>query len=164
MKLVLTNKMFSIGGASKVTAENGDEVYKVKGKMFSPTHKKKIYDMQGNLLYVVRNKWFNWLNHTAFIYNADGERVGKMRKHKLSIDNSFVLEDFEDEYKILGKIISWTFRVHKNNNEVATIRRNLTFCTDKFTLETEDVEKAQLYVAMIVGIDNITDKRQKDKD
>ena len=95
MKLVLTNKMFSIGGASKVTAENGEEVYKIKGKWFSPTHKKKMYDMKGNLLYEIRNKWFNWFNHSAYIYNADGEKVGTVAMSKISLGNSFALDGFE---------------------------------------------------------------------
>ena len=164
MKLVLTNKMFSIGGASKVTAENGEEVYKIKGKWFSPTHKKKMYDMKGNLLYVIRNKWFNWFNHSAYIYNADGEKVGTVAMSKISLGNSFALDGFEDDYKIAGRIIGWEFKLIKNDNEIGTITRNFTFHVDKFTLETEDVEKAQLYVAMMVAMDNITDKRQKDRD
>ena len=164
MKLVLANKMFSIGGASKVTAENGDEVYKIKGKWFSPTHKKMMYDMQGNLLYVIRNKWFNWLNHSALIYNGAGELVGKISKKKISLGNSFELDGFEDEYKITGKIIGWEFKLIKNENEIGTITRNFTLHIDKFTLETDDLEKAQLYVAMMVGMDNLTDKREKERD
>lgn len=164
MKLVVENKFFSLGGGSRVKAENGDEVYKVKGKVFSPTHKKKIYDMQGNLLYVVRNKWFNWLHHTVFIYNADGEQIGKISKRKITVGNDFHLEDFVDEYKIAGRIVGWKFRILKNDQEIGTITRNFTFHIDKFTLETDDVENAQLYVAMIVAVDNITDKRQKDRD
>lgn len=49
MKLFIKNKLTSIKGSSKVTNENNEEIFKVKGKFFSISRKKKIYDMQGNL-------------------------------------------------------------------------------------------------------------------
>ena len=62
MKIFIKNKLISFGGSSTAVDESGNKVLKIKGKwvLFSPTKKKKIYDKNGKLLYIVRNKWFNW--------------------------------------------------------------------------------------------------------
>ena len=48
MKLLVKNKLFSLGGSSIVTDESNKTVYKVKGSLFSNiishTHKKKVKD------------------------------------------------------------------------------------------------------------------------
>ena len=60
MKFCVKNKLLSLGGSSTVKDENGNDIFKVKGKVFSLTKKKKIYNMEGKLLYVVKNKLINW--------------------------------------------------------------------------------------------------------
>ena len=47
MIVIVRNKVFSLTGSSTVKDEAGKDVYRVKGKLrlFSPTRKKKIYDM-----------------------------------------------------------------------------------------------------------------------
>lgn len=162
MNLVVENKFWSWTGSSKVTNEEGELVYKVKGKLFSPTKKKKIYDMEGNLLYVVRNKWFNWFHHTTFVFNAEGEKVGLIKKHKWAMnENTFSTEDFEDDIKITGKMFHRTLNITKNDQIVATLKRAWTVFIDKFTLSTEDVANIPFYVALTIAIDNMKDKRSK---
>jgi len=55
MKFFVKNKVFSWGGGSKVYDETGKELFKVKGKVFSITRKKKIYSLDKELLYIVKN-------------------------------------------------------------------------------------------------------------
>lgn len=67
MKVYIKNKLFSIGNGSKVTDENNQPLFEVKGKVFSITRKKYVCDLEGNKLYTVRNKWINWFVHKAYI-------------------------------------------------------------------------------------------------
>ena len=60
MKVFIKNKFFSIGGDSEVYNEEKKPIYKIDGKFFSWTKKKKMYDMEGNLLYVIRNRFWNF--------------------------------------------------------------------------------------------------------
>ena len=69
MKVTIKNNFFSLGGSSTVKDESNNPVFKVKGKFFSITHKKRVCDLNGKVLYTVRNKWINWFVHKAFIYN-----------------------------------------------------------------------------------------------
>ena len=80
----------SITGGSFVKDEAGNEPYIIKGKFFSITRKKQILDKDGNLLYVVCNKLWNFFNKRAYIYNADGEKVLTLLKKGFKIENKFL--------------------------------------------------------------------------
>jgi len=161
MQYIIQNKLFSFTGSSKVLDSKEKEIYKVKGMFLSPTKKKKICDLQGNVLYVVKNKFFNWFSHTAYIFNAQGEKLGFLKKNKFSINNSYTAEEFETNYEIGGKYFNRTMTIKKDENVVGTITVNWTFFVDKFTLETEDQENLPFYVALTIAIDNIKDNRNK---
>ena len=53
MTFSVKNKIISLGGSSFVTADNGDKMFRIKGRIFSPTHKKIVCDTAGNKLFVV---------------------------------------------------------------------------------------------------------------
>ena len=55
MRFWVKNKIMTLGGSSFVTDEQGNKLLKIKGKIFSPTHKKIVCDPSGNKLFVVRN-------------------------------------------------------------------------------------------------------------
>jgi len=46
MKLYVKNKLISVGGSSDVLNENQEPHFKVVGKVFSPTKKKVITDLE----------------------------------------------------------------------------------------------------------------------
>ena len=160
MKLIVRNKFASLTGASVVEDENGNNLFKVKGKLklFSPTRKKKVYDMQGNKLYTIRNKYFNFIFHSAYIYNENGEKIAKL-KQRFSREASFMSEgeDFEDVYKI-GKNPEGRGRVIFRNDEIIGIWRNTRIhFVDTFEVEYEKEENGSLIVALMIAIDNIGD-------
>ena len=70
MKVYIKNKFWSWGGGSTVVDENKNELFKVKGKVFSPTRVKYVCNYEGKRLFKVRNKWFNWFVHKAYIYEG----------------------------------------------------------------------------------------------
>lgn len=47
MTFSVKNKFVSLGGGSFVEDDNGNRLFKVKGKMFSPTRKKILCDING---------------------------------------------------------------------------------------------------------------------
>ena len=162
MRLNIINKFLSPTGSSKVLDDEGKKVYKVKGVFLSPRKTKKICDLEGHKLFVVKNQFFSWLRHVAYIFNADGEKIGTIKKKKLSVTSRFETEDFEDDIKITGKFLHVNLDVTKDDKHVATIIRRFSFIVDKFELQTDDVENLPFYVAIVIALDNIADKREKD--
>lgn len=162
MRLIIKNKMFSLGGASKVLDEDKNPKFLVKGKVFSITKKKRICDLEGKVLYRVRNKYWHWLYRYAFIDDAEGNRVAKL-KLGVGFNRKFWVEGYKDEISVEGDIFRWNFSIKKNGEEIGSLTRRLDL-VDSFTLDIDNEEDAAFLVATVIGIDNIYDKKQKDND
>lgn len=161
MKLFVSNKTFSFGGNSVVTNEQGEQVFNVKGKLriFSPTHKKKIYDMNKNLLYKVRTKFFNILFPKAFIYNANGEKIAKVKT--ANIKGEYLLEGYEEEIRLVrNHAFKYDFSVVKNEEPFARIYSEFSVVNDNYVIEGKE-EDMPFLVAITIALDNIKDKTRK---
>ncbi|MBQ9485325.1 MAG: LURP-one-related family protein [Clostridia bacterium] len=154
MKLIIKNKILSLGGASFVENEAGEQVYVIKGKIFSPTRKKIVQNMNGETLYKVRNKWFNFIFNKAYIMDVEGNKIAKVTN-----DGLFGLKvvDYPDNIVIKGGI-KWRREITKNGELVGAITRNFAVMRDAFTLEINDNEDIPFFVALVIAMDNIRDK------
>ena len=160
MKVYIKNKYWSWGGGSSVVNENKEPVYQVKGKVFSITRKKYLCDMEGNRLYTIRNKWFNWFIHKAFVYDSNNNKIATVKDKWFNIKNEYFIEGYKDEIKIDGRFFSLSSTILKNGEPMGTIRRQLTFFTDAFELEANE-EDIPFLIALVIAIDNIVDKKRK---
>jgi len=163
MKVFVKNKLISFGGSSIATDENGNKVFKIKGKwvLFSPTRKKKIYDKDGKLLYIVRNKWFNWWHTRTYIFDASKQKIATIRNNiNLSNGSKYVVEGYKDEISFDGKFFSGQMKILNNGEVVGSLNREFTFVRDSFCLEAKE-EDLPFMVALVVAIDNINDKNAK---
>lgn len=156
MKVVIKNKFFSLGGGSSVKDEFGNDVFVVKGRVFSPTRVKWVCDRQGNKLYKVRNRWFNFISGNAYIYK-DKEKIAKVHHPAFSI-KKFVVEGYGDQIVIDGDFFSLTSTITRNGVPIGIIRREITLVNDTFTLEANE-EDMPFMIALVIAIDNITDEK-----
>ena len=141
MKLYIKNDLVSIRGGSKVTDEAGAPVYEVKGKLFSPTHKKFIKDLNGKILYSVRNKWFNFLVPSAYVYDENKEKILRLKK-KFAVRNTFYAQGYHDEITIDGDFLSLTLTIYKNGAVVGSLRKEFFKLADTFVLEANEEDMA----------------------
>lgn len=155
MKVVIKNKFFSLGGGSSVKDENGADVFFVKGRIFSPTHVKWVCDKDKNKLFKVRNKWFNFINERAYVYEGK-TKLAKV-KHPLFSGKKFVVEGYSDEIVIDGEFFSTKSTIMKNGEAVGTINREFTVVNDTFVLEADETNMPFM-IALVIAIDNIMDK------
>ncbi|MGM9971745.1 MAG: LURP-one-related/scramblase family protein [Anaeroplasmataceae bacterium] len=160
MKVYIKNKLVSFGGSSKVLDESQNPIYKVKGKLFSITHKKKIYDMQGKLLYRVRNKWINFFTHKAYIYDAKKKKIATVRDKWANVNQEYFIQDYVDEIKIEGKFLSTNCNILRNGEKIGNINRQFFAITDSFELEANE-EDIPFLIALVIAIDNIVDHKTK---
>ncbi len=155
MKITIKNKFFSLGGSSSVKNEFGENVFYVKGRFLSPTHVKWVCDKDKNKLYKVRNKWFYFITHSAYVYEGK-TKIAKV-KHPFFSGNKFVVEGYKDEILIAGDYFSMLSTITKNGVPVGTINRQFVALTDTFTLEAEE-SNMPFMIALVIAIDNIVDK------
>ncbi|MCR5706418.1 MAG: LURP-one-related family protein [Acholeplasmatales bacterium] len=165
MKLLIKNKFISLGGSSFVKNENDEKVFKVKGKMISPTHKKKIYDMNGGKKYIVRNKFWKLFKSTSLIYDFDSNKIGALTNKDLDFKNSYVLHGAADDITISGNLLQFPnmkLDITKNGTKIGTVIKQFTIVRDTYTVEVDDDTEAAFLVALVIAIDNILDRRRND--
>ena len=165
MKLFIKNKLMSFGDGSFVTDEHDNQVYKVNGVWFSPTHKKKIYDMEGNLLYIVRNKFWQIFSKNCFIYNGEKEKIAKVQSKDWDFKNAYYIMGYNDEIEIAGRFAQFPnleLSINKNGKKIGTLTKNFTIVRDSYTLDIENEDEAPLFVALTIAVDNILDSRRKE--
>ncbi len=163
MQLIIQNKLISLRGSSTIQDENGKSVFQVKGKLFSITRKKFICDLEGNCLFIVRNQFWRLFTHKAFVLDSSNHQVAYVKRRWWSLGrNKFLVSGLaEDEIRIDGSFFEWNYSIIKNEQEIATVHRNLTFAKDKFTLNVKNDADAAFLVAMVIAIDNIVDNEQR---
>jgi len=161
MRVLIRNKLVSFGDGSEVLTEGKELLYKVKGKMFSPTKKKLIYNTKGELLYTIRNKYWTMFADRVFIFDANKNKVATIKKNKWSLNAKFEIEDCVDSMYIEGKMFSATAKIIKNEKEIDFIKKDFTIVKDWFVFEAEEKDIPFLS-AIVIAFDNIKDKKQKD--
>ena len=135
MLVYIKNKLISLGGSSQVLNEDKELVFNVKGKIFSPTRKKFIYDKEGNLLYIIRNKFWTFFANRVYIFDAEKNRIATIKKSKFSFNRNYKIEDTEDAMSIGGKFFSTTSTILKNDEPVGVIQRKILALTDSSSIE-----------------------------
>ncbi len=159
MILYVKNKIFSLGGSSFVLDENKNKVFKVKGTIFSFTRKKKIYDQNNELKYIVRNKFWKFIHTTSYIFDPYKNLVAKISNNDFDFRNKFTLKEGEDDVEIVGNFRN--FDIFKNDKQIGKISSDFTIVRDAFTVEVFDEEEAAFLVALTICIDNIRDKQRE---
>ena len=119
--------------------------------------------MNKNLIYIVRNKYFNFINKRAFIIRPDKTKEAVVKRKGLTFKNQYFIEGYQDEIAITGNFLGWDLAITKNGETIGTIKRNITaesfwLGKDSFCLESEDEESMKFLVAVVIAIDNIIDK------
>ena len=96
MKFLIKNTFMSLRGNSKVTTEDGQLAYKVKGKLFSnlisKTYKKVIKDANGKKLFVVRNKFWHKPFYKSALIFQNGKKLATVQNSHF-IKNGYEVSD-----------------------------------------------------------------------
>lgn len=161
MKVYIRNKFFTLGGSSVVKDEGGNSIFKVKGNIFTFTRKKRLYDMQGNLLYKIRNRFLNFFIHKAYIYDANGTKIATVKDRWINLFKEYFVQNYKDEVRTDGKFFSLSCNIYKNGEVAGRIRRRINF-VDSFELDVPDAEDVPFLIAFVIAIDNITDEIRND--
>ena len=160
MKLYLKNKIISVGNGSSIKDQHGKDFFRVNGKPFSKRKKKYLCDLSGKTLYRIQNKWFNFLKHTAYIFDASGKKVATIVKKAFTI-GEYLVSDADATYVIKGKVLSRIMDVTRDDELFARVGREFDIFRDSYFVEAED-ENMPFALALVVAIDNIIDNLQNE--
>ena len=154
MEVSIRNNWFTLGGSSTVKDMNEKDLLKVKGKIFTVTAKKFIYDLDGNLKYTVRNKFWRLFQRKAFVIDPDGKIIATVRRKIFSLHDHYYIQ-------IRGNILQFDYDIIHNGQEIGHISRKISL-RDSFVLNIDDKYDYVTFVALVIAIDNITDRKDAD--
>ena len=161
MDLLIRNKWISLRGSSVVKDLNEKDVMKVQGKFWTFTAKKFIQTIQGETKYMVRNKFWRLFAYRAFIFDEKNEQVAHIRRKIFSFHDRYFIDSKFGNIELKGNIFCFDYHIYINGKEVGHLGRRISL-RDSFVLhvEEDDIDPYFL-VALVIAIDNITDRRQQ---
>ena len=158
MQLFIRNKWVSFGGSSVVKDVNENDYLKVKGKVFTFTSKKFVTDLNDNLLYTVRNKFWKLFIHRAFVLDKEGNKVATVRRKFWSLHDRYFIDSSLGQLEITGNILGFDYHIVLNGKEIGHISRRISL-RDSFVLDIQDDVDIPFFVALVIAIDNIRDRK-----
>ena len=161
MELAIKNKWITLGGSSVVKDLEGKDVLFVKGRIFSFTRKKFIQDMEGNLKFIVRNKFWRLFQREAFVENTNGEIIATIRRKIFSLHDHYYVYSNLGDLQIRGNILAFDYHITLDGKEIGHISRRISL-RDSYVLSIDDAYDYVTFVALVIAIDNITDRRRQD--
>ena len=161
MDVTIRNKWISFGGSSTVKDLQDNDVFVVKGRVFSFTRKKFVKDLQGNLLFVVRNKFWRLFQRKAFVLNPKGEVVASVRRKIFSVHDHYYVTSNLGDLQIRGNILQFDYQILHDGVEIGHIARKISL-RDSFVLHLDDKYDLATFVSLVIAIDNITDRKDSD--
>ena len=159
MQLAIKNHWISLGGSSSVQDMNGNDVLKVEGAIFTFTQKKFLKTLEGRQLYTIRNKLFSFLGRTAFVLDEGNHVVATVRKKLISLHDKYFVESSIGQMEIIGNILGYDYHIIVDGKEVGHIARKISL-RDSFVLDIDDSFDHRFFVALVIAIVNVTDRRR----
>ena len=162
MDYVIKNKIVSLGASSTVRDLQGNDLFIVRGRVFTFTKKKIIMDLNKKPLYQVRNKFFHILLPKVYVCDAEGKILLKLKKRNFfSFRKDFDIVNPDEtlsNYSFEGDFLSWNFTIKQAGLPIATVHINFNIVKDSFILSTTLVDQAPFLIALVIAYDNWVDK------
>ncbi len=156
----IRNNWISFRGSSKVKDLQEQDVFNVEGRFFSFTKKKFVKDLEGNVLFIVRNKFWSIFGRKAFVLDKDKNQVALVRKKIFSLHDRYFITSEKGDLEIKGNILGFDYHISLNGEEIGHISRRISM-RDSFVLDLNDGHDLAFYVALVIAIDNITDRQRE---
>ena len=119
-----------------------------------------MYDMMGNRLYIIRNKWWKFIKHSVFIYDGKTkEKLFRIKERFFSMNYDIV--DNKMDISIVGKLFQG-LTVYLNGTAIGVFKRCglESLVRDAFEVDVYDESQESLLAAIVVAYDNLVDSRR----
>ena len=149
----MKQKVFSLADDYVIKDENGEDAFRVDGKVFSLGSQLSFQDLQGNRLAFIKQKLLSW-GLTYEIYKDD-QHYATIHKEPLTFFKCrFVVHvDDQDDLDATGDLTDHEYLITRTGEPVASISKQWFQWADTYGVEIADGEDAVLILASTVAID-----------
>jgi len=161
-KLIISRQGLSPSGRTTIKDENGKTAYKVKASffLFSPNRKKKIYDLDKNLVFVIRNKFWHWFYASTFIFNNQKEKIATVKQSFKMGKTAYVVEGYKEEISITGNLMSLHLNITNGDKKLGTITAKFSVINTVMEVVAENDEDMPFIMALAMAVTNIRFRRK----
>lgn len=151
MKYIIKQKLFSLRTGFNIKNEFEEDVYSIKGEVFSLGKKLRLYDLEGNELVYIEQELFNFL--PVYKIYMDGEVKAKVKKKFTLFRTEFYIESNGKEYTLEGDFLAHEYRILSQHSDIANISKEWFTFADTYGVEISDVESHPFILALVIVLD-----------
>jgi uncharacterized protein YxjI len=148
----------SLSAGFTIKDENGNDSFKVKGKVLSIGAKLTMSDMQDKELCYIEQKVLKLM--PEYHISVDSKEVMMVKQKFAFFSKKFDITGTAGEYKVEGNIIAKNFHIIKGNTICASIAKKLIAMTDTYTVEVSDGEDDVLMLAVAIVMDMVCNNQK----
>jgi uncharacterized protein YxjI len=155
-RYIMRQKMVSIGNDYWIENEQGEQVYKIDGKI--GWHKTFIFeDPRGKRLAKI-HKVLVTVKETMEIEGPDGEKLAVVKKDLFTPLKEHFVVDVKNgsDLEIHGNILDHEYSIEDGRNKVAQVSKKLFHVRDSYSIPIEPGQDDVLILAVVVCIDEMT--------
>jgi len=161
MRYVMRQKLLSLADNFTIKNEQEQDVFLVKGKVFSFGDKLSFQDLAGNELVFIDQRLLNW-SPTYELWKG-GELLAVVKRELFSfIHHRFTVDvpgpnDLEAE----GDFLDHEYKISRGSSVVATVSKRWFSWADTYGIEIADGEDDVLVLATAVVVDMVCHDHNK---
>ena len=96
------------------------------------------------------------------VFSPEGEEIAKVNR-KFHIKPKFDLHLGNETLKVEGSFVGYSFGIYRDEQEVASIKKEILTWGDTYSIDINDESQKELYLFMVVIIDQIIHEQGKKK-
>lgn len=149
MKLYLKQKFFSWKDRFWVYDENGEEKYSVCGRAFSFGKKLNVYDMAGNEVAFISQKFFSFL--PRYYIFRDGEQIAEVVKEFTFFKPEYTV--IGPDWKVKGNFWEHDYDITCAEENVVSVEKEWFTWGDAYSIDIADGYNEVTALSVVLVID-----------
>jgi uncharacterized protein YxjI len=155
-RYIMRQKMVSIGNDYWIENEQGQQVYKIDGKI--GLHKTFIIEDPGGKRLAKIHKVLVTIKETMEIEGPDGEKLAVVKKDIFTpLKEHFVVDVINgSSLEIHGNILDHEYTISDGSSQAAQVSKKLFHVRDSYSISIEPGQDDVLILSVVVCIDEMT--------
>lgn len=161
MRYIMRQKMFSLADSFTIKDENGDDVFDVRGTVFSLGKHLSFQDLAGNTLLTIKQELLSW--GPTYDILKDDNPVAYVKKELFNVFNYRFAIDLPGGASgvAAGNFLDHEYTLTRDGSPMATISKQWFSLTDTYGVDIPKDEDDVLVLAITVVIDMVCHPDQK---
>jgi uncharacterized protein YxjI len=154
-RLLMREKLLSVGDDSWVQDESGNNIYKVNGKKLRIQDTFVLEDPSGNEVLHIQARDLRMRG--VMKIERNGDTVATVTKKVVGIRDRFSIDlEHGDDLDAKGNVVDHEYEVTRDGDTVATISKKWVRVRESYGIEIGEGQDIPLMVAVAVAIESLT--------